>query len=115
MAPLLRAEQKDKKERKKRCRCSKLVLDIESPIQGSYFNAQYHRLASRRGPKKAVCAVAASILTTIYQMIKDGTQFEDLGADHFDRRSKDVRAKRLVTQLAKLGFDAKLTPLAKAA
>ena len=83
--------------------------------KGSYFNAQFHRLASRRGPKKAVCAVAASILTTIYHMIKDGTQFEDLGADHFDRRSKDVRAKRLVTQLAKLGFDAKLTPLAKAA
>src|SRR5215470_10142035 len=83
--------------------------------KGSYFNAQFHRLASRRGPKKAVCAVAASILTTIYHMIKDGTQFEDLGADHFDRRSKDVRAKRLVAQLAKLGFDAKLTPLAKAA
>ena len=83
--------------------------------KGSYFNAQFHRLASRRGPKKAVCAVAASMLTTIYHMIKDGTQFEDLGADHFDRRSKDVRAKRLVTQLAKLGFDAKLTPLAKAA
>ena len=109
------AKQKDNKERKKKCCCSKLVLDIESPIQGSYFNAQFHRLASRRGPKKAVCAVAASILTTIYHMIKDGTQFEDLGADHFDRRSKDVRAKRLVTQLAKLGFDAKLTPLAKAA
>jgi transposase len=48
-------------------------------------------------------------------MLKDGTPFQDLGADHFDRRSKDVRAKRLVTQLAKLGFDAKLTPLAEAA
>ena len=113
MAPLLRAEQKDKKERKKRCRCSKLVLDIESPIQG--FNAQYYRLAGRRGPKKAVCAVAASLLTTIYHMLKDGTQFQDLGADHFDRRSKEVRAKRLINQLAKLGFDAKLTPLAEAA
>jgi hypothetical protein len=36
--------------------------------------------------------------------LKDSTQFQDLGADHFDRRSKEVRAKRLVTQLAKLGF-----------
>jgi hypothetical protein len=48
-------------------------------------------------------------------MLKDGTQFEDLGADHFHRRSKDMRAKRLVTQLEKLGFEAKLTPLAQAA
>jgi transposase len=81
----------------------------------SYFKAQFHRLASGRGPKKAVCAVAASMLTTIYHMLKNGTHFEDLGADHFDRRSKDVKANRLVAQLAKLGFDAKLTPLAQAA
>jgi transposase len=83
--------------------------------KGSYFKAQFHRLASRRGPKKAACAVAASILTMVYHMLKNGTQFQDLGADHFDRRSKDVRAKRLLAQLARLGFDAKLTPLAQAA
>ena len=83
--------------------------------KGSYFNAQYYRLTGRRGPKKAVCAVAASLLTTIYHMLRDGTPFADLGADHFDRRSKEVRAKRLINQLAKLGFDAKLTPLAEAA
>jgi transposase len=83
--------------------------------KGSYFNAQFYRLTGRRGPKKAACAVAASLLTTIYHMLKDGTQFADLGADHFDRRSKEVKAKRLVVQLAKLGFDARLTPLAQAA
>ena len=83
--------------------------------KGSYFNAQFLRLRGRRGPKKATCAVAASLLTTIYHMLKDGTQFQDLGANHFDRRSKDVRAKRLVAQLANLGFDAKLTPFAQAA
>jgi transposase len=83
--------------------------------KGSYFNAQFLRLRGRRGPKKAACAVAASLLTTIYHMLKDGTQFQDLGADHFDRRSKDVRAKRLVAQLANLGFDTKLTPFAQAA
>ena len=83
--------------------------------KGSYFNAQFLRLRGRRGPKKAACAVAASLLTTIYHMLKDGTQFHDLGADHFDRRSKDLRAKRLVAQLANLGFNAKLTPLARAA
>jgi hypothetical protein len=81
--------------------------------KGSYFNAQFLRLRGRRGPKKAACAVAASLLTTIYHMLKDGTQFQDLGADHFDRRSKDVRAKRLVAQLANPGVDAKLTPSPK--
>jgi transposase len=83
--------------------------------KNSYFNAQFHRITGRRGPKKAACAVAASLLTTIYHMLKDGTPFQDLGADHFDRRSKEVRAKRLISQLAKLGFDAKLMPLAQAA
>ena len=83
--------------------------------KGCYFNAQFRRLTSRRGPKKAACAVAASILTTIYHMLKDGTQFHDLGADHFDRRSKEVKAKRLVAQLSKLGFNAKLSPHTKVA
>ena len=63
----------------------------------------------------AANATIASLLTTIYHMLKDGTQFQDLGADHFDRRSKEVRANRLVTRLANLGFEAKLTPLAVAA
>jgi hypothetical protein len=71
-------------------------------------------LSGRGGPKKAVCAVAASILTTAYHMLKNGTQFQDLGATHFDRRSKDMRAKRLLAQLTHLGFEAKLTPLAQA-
>jgi transposase len=79
----------------------------------SYFKAQYYRLCARRGPKKAVCAVAASILTTIYHMLKHGTQFTDLGADHFDRRSKELKVKRLLTQLQRLGFEAQLTAIAE--
>jgi transposase len=81
----------------------------------SYYKAQFNRLRSRRGPKKAICAVAASILTAIYHMLTDGAFHEDLGADHFDRRSTEVKAKRLVAQLAKLGFQVQLQPLARAA
>jgi transposase len=88
---------------------------VAGPKKDSYFHVQFLRLRGRRGPKKATCAVAASLLTTIYHMLKDGTQFQDFGAHHFDRRPKEVRAKRLVTQLANLGFDAELTPLAHAA
>jgi len=83
--------------------------------KGSYYKAQYHRLSSKHGPKKAVCAVAASMLTAIYHMLKDGTEHRDLGADHFDRRPTEVKAKRLVGQLAKLGFEVELRPLAQAA
>jgi transposase len=81
----------------------------------SYYNAQFNRLKSQRGPKKAICAVAASILTAIYHMLKDGVAHKDLGVGHFDRRSTEQKAKRLVAQLAKLGFHAELQPLAEAA
>jgi transposase len=83
--------------------------------QDSYYKAQFSRLKARRGPKKAVCAVAASILTAIYHMLKDGTGHRDLGASYFDRRSIDAKAKRLVSQLTKLGFQVQLEQIAKAA
>ena len=81
----------------------------------SYYKAQFNRLKARRGPKKAICAVAASMLTAIYHMLKDGVEHNDLGASHFDRRPAVIKANRLVAQLAKLGFRAELQPLAQAA
>lgn len=77
---------------------------------GSYFQAQFQRLRSRRGAKKAIGAVAASILTTAYHMLKDGTVYTDLGADHFDKRAKLSQASRLVTRLQNLGFTVQITP-----
>jgi len=81
----------------------------------SYYRAQFFRLSARRGAQKAICAVAASILTAIYHMLRDGTAHHDLGVNHFDRRSTEIRAKRLVSQLAKLGYQVQLQPLAQAA
>lgn len=81
-------------------------------VKDSYYMAQFHRLRSRRGPQKAICAVAAAILTAIYHMLKSGLPHRDLGADYFDRRSPEAKAKRLVIQLARLGFAAQLQPLA---
>jgi transposase len=83
--------------------------------KNSYYMAQFHRLRGRRGPQKAICAVAASILTAIYHMLKSGAAHRDLGADYFDRRAPEAKAKRLVAQLAKLGFAAQLQPLVDAA
>ena len=81
----------------------------------SYYKAQFNRLKSRGGPKKAICAVAASMLTAIYHILKNGVEHRDLGAGYFDRRPAAQKAKRLVAQLAKLGFKAELHPLAEAA
>jgi transposase len=82
---------------------------------GSYYKAQFHRLRGRLGAKKAVCAVAASMLTAIYHMLKNGMQHQDLGADHFDRRSATIKATRLAAQIKKLGFEVEVRPLAEAA
>jgi transposase len=81
----------------------------------SYYKAQFNRLRGKHGAKKAICAVAASMLTAVYHMLKDGTQHQDLGADHFDHRSTEIKAKRLAAQIAKLGFQVELRPLSEAA
>jgi transposase len=83
--------------------------------KGSYYRVQFFRLQSRRGPQKAICAVAASLLTAIYHMLKYGIEHRDLGADHFDRRPTELKAKRLVAQLTKLGFTVQLQPNAQTA
>jgi len=69
----------------------------------SYCRAQFLRIKSRRGPKKAVLAVAASLLTAAYHMLKNGADYRDLGADHFDRRDKTQLTKRLLARLRDLG------------
>ena len=78
----------------------------------SYLQAQYFRILARRGKKKAILAVAASMLTAIYHMLKNGTPYRDLGRTYFDRRSTDQHKKRLVKRLADLGYAVELTPLA---
>jgi transposase len=80
--------------------------------KGSYLQAQFHRLRSRRGIKKAIGAVAASILTAAYHMLEDGTLYQDLGPDHFDRRANATQTRRLVTRLHNLGYAVQITPLA---
>ena len=57
-------------------------------------------------------AVAASILTAIYHMLKDGTMYQDLGCNHFHRRSTEQQKKRLVKRFADLGYAVEIKPLA---
>jgi transposase len=80
--------------------------------KGSYLEAQFQRLRSRRGPQKAICAVAASILTAAYHMLKDGTMYKDLGSDHFHRRSKTTQSQHLIRRLEHLGYAVDIKPVA---
>ena len=80
--------------------------------KNSYFEAQFFRLKARRGPKKAAVAVAASILTTAYHMLADGTCYQDLGADHFARRNPARAAAKLANRIRNLGFQVELRPAA---
>jgi transposase len=69
----------------------------------SYLRAQFLRLKSRRGAKKAILAVASSMLTAAYFMLRDGVEYHDLGHQHFDQRDKEQLAKRLLQRLRDLG------------
>jgi len=80
--------------------------------KNSYFQAQFLRLKARCGPRKAAVAVAASILTTAYHMLADGTCYQDLGADHFARRNPARAAAKLANRIRNLGFDVEIRPAA---
>jgi transposase len=71
----------------------------------SYFQAQFFRLKTRRGPKKAIVAVAASMLTAVYYMLRDGTEFQDLGDQYFARHDKARLTNRLLKRLRDLGVE----------
>jgi len=72
--------------------------------KGTYLQAQFRRLRARSGAKKAIIAVAASMLTAAYHILRDGVPYKDLGPEHFTRRNKEHAAKRLKKRLEDLGF-----------
>ncbi|MFN2245593.1 MAG: IS110 family transposase [Candidatus Promineifilaceae bacterium] len=80
----------------------------------NYLSAQFRRLASRRGKKRAAVAVAHSILVIAYHMLRDGTDYRELGGDYFDNRNKDQIQRGLVRRLEGLGLKVTLEPAAVA-
>ena len=77
-------------------------------VKTSYLRAQFLRIKARRGAKKAILAVAASMLTAAYFMLRDGVPYRDLGPQHFDERQRASTIRRLVRRLQDLGC--RLTP-----
>lgn len=80
-----------------------------SRTKNSYFRAQYHRLAARRGRKRALLAVGHSLLTVIYYLLRDGVLYQDLGANYFDQRDRILIVRHAVRRLEALGFQVALT------
>ena len=79
--------------------------------KNTYLRAQYEQVKRRRGHKRAIIAVAHSILIASYHILKDQTPYHDLGGDYFARRADPDRiAKRLIAQLQRLGHTVALQP-----
>jgi len=78
---------------------------------GSFLQARYRRLSAKRGHKRAVIAVAHSQLTAIYEMLKDSTDYREVGADYVDQRERERIKRHLVGRLRGLGFQVNLTDL----
>jgi len=82
----------------------------------TYLRAQYLRIKRRRGHKKAIVAVAHSILVSAYHVLAEGQPYDELGGDYFLRREDRERvAQRLVCQLERLGHSVTLEPVAEPA
>jgi transposase len=82
----------------------------------TYLRAQYLRIRRRRGHKKAIVAVAHSILVSAYHVLAEGRPYDELGGDYFLRREDRKRvAKRLVRQPERLGHSVTLEPVAQPA
>ena len=83
-----------------------------SRTRDNYLAAQFRRLAARRGKKRGAVAVAHSILVIAYHMLRNGTEYYELGGDYFDRRNKAQLQRNLVKRLEGLGLQVTLEPVA---
>ncbi len=76
----------------------------------NYFHVQFYRLVGRLGRKKAIVAVAHSILVTIYHMLLKHTDYTDLGVDYFDKADQLRIIRRAVSRIEHFGYKVALEP-----
>lgn len=70
----------------------------------TYLSAHYHRLAARRGAKRAIVAVAHTILVIIYHLLRESAVYHDLGPNYFDERDRESTIRRSVRRIQRLGY-----------
>lgn len=85
-----------------------------SHCKKSYFHAQYQQLAGKRGKKRALIAVAHSLLGVTYVLLKEHRTYQNLGADYFERANRENLTKYHVRKLQRLGYEVNLATAAPA-
>lgn len=86
-----------------------------SHTKNNYLSALYHRLARRRGIKKAIMAVAHAIIVIAYNIIAQKLPYHEFGADYFDRLNESYIKHSFIKRLESLGYEVTLKPLAASA
>lgn len=76
----------------------------------SFLSAVFFRIVCRSGLKKAAIAIAHRLLVILYTMLRDGTEYRELGGDYFDHLQPERTAQRLIQRLDRLGFDILIKP-----
>src|SRR5665213_632007 len=78
----------------------------------TYYAAKYRRIASRRGPVKAIVAIEHAMLITVWNMLQTGESFKEPGGDYYSKRNPEKAKRRAVDQLRNLGYTVTLEPTA---
>ncbi|BDG60321.1 IS110 family RNA-guided transposase [Caldinitratiruptor microaerophilus] len=81
-----------------------------APTRNTYLSAQYHRLAARRGANRAAVAIGHTILVIVYHILRNGTTYQDLGANYFDERDKAAVIRKAVRRIQSLGYKVTVEP-----
>ena len=79
--------------------------------KNTYYSARYHRLAARRGKKRALLAVGHSILKSVFHILSGKVEYKELGADYLNAKNETKRKNYLKKELEKLGYMVALNPL----
>jgi transposase len=91
------------------------AAQVAARMTDTYFAAFYRRVARRRGTKRAIVAVAHSLLVAAYHMLRRGADYQELGADYFERRDREALVRASVRRLEGLGLKVTLEPTSPAA
>jgi len=97
------------------CRMACQCAWAAARTKNTYLSSQFRRLAARRGKKRAIIAVAHTIIVIGYHLQKNQSNYEDLGGNYFDRIHSDGLKRYLVKRLQQLGHKVTLEPMEAAA
>ena len=82
--------------------------------KNTFFSERYHRIAARRGKKRALIAVGHSLLVSVYLILSTGARYHELGAQYIQSKIEQKRKVYLSSELKKLGYNVSLTKVPQA-